>query len=526
MSNSTINWCSDCDSSFKDSRGLRQHQKKTRSCQKYKNILFVCQICQYQTQGLKNMDEHIKICVDIEPPLPTLLKQVDPTMELTRLNHELEVEKTRVKILWSILGSVTNINLKDLVSEHENELHIFGLSSETTLYLHENTCNEVVSVGIIEDETDVVKIEKSSNNYRRVKKIVVNPEPNKEDVCTVIDTVDKMKKTFTHLEGDTITGIKEGCKEILSQIVSSRTYSKLLTKLKQLRSKLLGTLTIDEYKVVLNCHVTELTHIFTLKQQNERKIKTTISKSLTPIDTRLLQYHGFTNTQLDAECRDTLKNVFKYGIVSPKEFIPYTNATFMSGLSNYGVAVFPIEKLIKWCNINPYNFFNVIYVTLPKSSVEDPYSFYTLGSIKKGHRKWDMNCRLEDFSSDISSVLLPYMVSMFRDLYYHLFNDNVYRPDYLSTSTFAMEDCEQLAQNIVLVSQPKKFCNKLRALFIKGCTYNITSNDSFNLTGDDALQRKRYQEHEKEEMVGTVGQMFDDITDEQSVLFYKRRNIA
>lgn len=97
---------------------------------------------------------------------------------------------------------------------------------------------------------------------------------------------------------------------------------------------------------------------------------------------------------------------------------------------------------------------------------------------------------------------------------------------YEETSGFAKEDCEQLAQNIVLVSQPKKFCNKLRELFIKGCTYTITSNDSFNLTGDDALQRKRYKEHEKAEMVGTVGQMFDDITDEQSVLFYKSRNIA
>ena len=521
MTTATKIRCGDCNSSFKDAKGLIQHQKKTRICQKYKNILFTCQICQYQTHGLRSIDEHLKICTE-DTPIPSIEPiVVEPTPIVVDLSRELEAEKTRVKVLWTLLSSVTNIDLSKIISDKGNDLHIFGLSPESTLYLHENTDNNVVSV--TEDETDVVKIEKSSTNYRRAKKIIVKPEPNKEDVTSVIDTVDKMKETFTRLEGNTIIGIKESCKDILKQLVTSRTYAKLLTKLKQLRSKLLCTLTIEEYKEVLEFHVDELTRIFTIKQQGDRKLKKSILKSLTPIDNRFLRYTGFTTTQLDAECRDTLKKVFKYGINFPKEFNPYSN---VSGISNYCVAVFPIEKLIKWCVINPYNFFNVIYVALPKSSSEDPYSFYTLRSVKNGYRKWDMNCRLEDFSSDIVSSLLPYMISMFRDLYYHLFNDNVYRQDYSSTSGFAMEDCEQLAQNIILASQPRRFCNKLRTLFVNNCTYNVTGKDSFNLTGDDSLQRKKYQEREKVEMVDTVRLLFDNITDEQSVHFYKTRNTA
>jgi len=548
MTTATKTWCSDCNSSFKDANCLLQHQKKTRLCQKYKNILFTCQICQYQTRGLKTIDNHLKICTEdipivetpvvetpvvetpvvetpvVETPVvetPVVETPVVETPVVEHLAQELEKEKTRVKVLWALLSSVTNIDLSTLISSKDNDLHIFNLSTDSTLYLHENTNNNIVSV--TEDETDLVKIEKSSSNYRRVKKITVKPEPNKEEVTSVIDTVDKMKETFTHLDGNTVNGIKESCKEILKQLLTSRTYAKHLSKLKQLRSKLLCTLSIEEYKEVLEYHVIELTNIFTIKQQSERKIKTSVLKSLTPIDNRFLRYPGFTTTQLDAECRDTLKKVFKYGINFPKEFTPYSN---ISGLANYCVAVFPIEKLIKWCIINPYNFFNVIYIDLPKSSSDDPYSFYTLRSVNNGYRKWDMNCRLEDFSSDIESSLLPYMISMFRDLYYHLFNDNVYRADYSSTSGFAMEDCEQLAQNIILLSQPRRFCNKLRTLFMNNCTYSVTTKDSFNLTGDDSLQRKKYQEREKIEMVGTVRLLFDNITDEQSVQFYKSRNIA
>ena len=95
-----------------------------------------------------------------------------------------------------------------------------------------------------------------------------------------------------------------------------------------------------------------------------------------------------------------------------------------------------------------------------------------------------------------------------------------------SYRSFIAEDCEQLAQNIILVSQPRKLCDKLRKLLVENCTYKHTKQDHFSLVGDDVLQRKKFQTKEKIEMVDTVSQLFDDITDEQAVNFYKSRNVA
>ena len=137
-----------------------------------------------------------------------------------------------------------------------------------------------------------------------------------------------------------------------------------------------------------------------------------------------------------------------------------------------------------------------------------------------------MDCRLENLTTDLIGIIQPYLISLFRELYYRVFNDNKFYPDYKERSTFAAEDCEQLAQNIILLSQPRKLNVKLRNLITTECTFKCTSNDLFNLLADDPLQKRKFAKKEIVEMVGTVRQLFDQITDEQAVIFYKSRDVA
>ena len=364
--------------------------------------------------------------------------------------------------------------------------------------------------------------------YRRAPRDVeISPEPTTDVRSIAINKIDKRsKETLNKLNDDRVKNINQTCKDLIDQLASSRVYTKLLRKLKTKRITLLGTLKLDEYTLLVQDHTLQLTDIFKKKQQSNTRMRTNINNSLTPIDSRLLKYPGYHETQMDGECRERLEAVIRHGRIFSKEFKPHDLKYISDKLTNYSVSIFPMEKLIRWALINPYGFWNVVYLPWPKSSLDDPYSFYVLDKIKKGKRYWNMNCRLEDFSTDLAYSVQPYLIKLFRELYYTVFNDNCYRPNASDLSSFISEDCEQLAQNIILMSQPRKLCCKLRKIIISECTYNHTDQDHFSLLGDDVLQRKRFKHKEKIEMVSTIKKLFDQITDEQAVKFYKCRNVA
>ena len=446
------------------------------------------------------------------------------------LKSELAAERVRSSIYLALLASHTDTNVANLVEEKDDEVHLFDVTPKTKLFLHERVPTKRLSSSKESEDPSPRSSEtqKQSQSYRRAPRHVVsNPEPTIQARSLFIDEIDKRsKETLNQLDEDVASVIRDSCQELIDQLGSSRTYTKLLRKLKMERAKLLGTLKLQEYIQVVKDHTKQLSDVFEHKQQPDKKIRTNILSSLTPLDARILRYQGYHDTQMDGECREKLEAVLRHGRIFSKEFKPYVLQDLSDKLTTYSVAVFPIEKLIRWALVNPYGFWNVVYLSWPKSSLEDPYSFYVLRKIKKGKRYWDMNCRLEDFTTDLIACVQPYLIRTFRELYYAVFNDNDYRPNDTELSSFVAEDCEQLAQNIILMSQPRKLCGKLRKLLTTNCAYKHTCQDQFSLLGDDLLQRKRFQRKEKIEMVDTVGQLFDQITDEQAVNFYKSRNVA
>ena len=83
-----------------------------------------------------------------------------------------------------------------------------------------------------------------------------------------------------------------------------------------------------------------------------------------------------------------------------------------------------------FCKISKFS--NVIYVALPKSTKEDPYSFYRLDNVNSNNkRQWKLDWRLEDISLSLSSSLLNFMIVTFRKIYKDVFLDNDYRDNYI-----------------------------------------------------------------------------------------------
>ena len=518
MSVPTLYWCKNCSTSFSTSRYLTKHQANTKSCLKYREVFFCCERCgTFKTKGIRNIEIHLEKCTG------EFTHSIKCETELEKLKAELEIEKTRSTVYASILGSLYNINPENILENKKNDLYLFNITPETKIYLQDK-----LPEGMLQTQTNKVETYKhSTKKYRRITKLEGALEPTKQDVSQVINLIDKKsKESLRQLDSVKAEGITRICNDYIAQLKNSRVYTKILKNLRLQRSKLLGTLQLDEYIAVVKSHTAHVEKIFKDKQQTAKKAKNNTLISLTPMEARLLRYQGYTDTQMDADCRERLKSLLKYGGDFPKEFEPFDLQKFTQKLTNYSVAVFPIDRLVRWALINPYGFWNVVYLPLPKSGPKDPYSFYVLRTTKKGKRYWNMDCRLEDFTTDLITSIQPYLISTFRNLYYSIFNDNNYRNNYMNLSTFASEDCEQLAHNIILLSQTRKFGKRLRTLLVTECMYKNTNNDSFSLTGDDSLQRKRFQEREKVEVVSTVRQLFDEITDEQAVEFYKCRNIV
>ena len=136
-----------------------------------------------------------------------------------------------------------------------------------------------------------------------------------------------------------------------------------------------------------------------------------------------------------------------------------------------------------------------------------------------------MDCRLEELATNLSLNILPYMINIFRKLYKYIFDDNDFRQDYVGKNQLTENDCEQLLQNIFIVSKTQQFCNLLRKEIFTKAIYKPTENDKFNLYGDDALQRKKFQEKDDSDNINIVKQLFDDITMEELVDFYRSRSV-
>lgn len=241
----------------------------------------------------------------------------------------------------------------------------------------------------------------------------------------------------------------------------------------------------------------------TKKFITENKLEDNVKNILTPIDLRCLEYKKFTEVSLSISDIEYYKKSLT--LSKSTDYIPFDRSLFFFRLLNYSLALCPIQECLERLLIT--SFPNVIYNDNNKED-PDPYLFYIFtrritikANAKTGqgeHTKcsWELNHRLESFANDITSQLTPYLIKLFRRIYYDIFNDNCFRVDFLKHCINVESEIKMILENLNYISFSKKF-----RLFVQTIikTYSSVSNIDknkhyFALTRDDPDNKKRCQE--------------------------------
>ena len=553
--------CKDCYSIFRNEKSLLRHQEIAKYCQQYKHVIFTCSKCLFSTKGIKNINSHLESC-DItvserpEDPISTFQKRIleleeelknfkNTSSELKeKLSTQIRLEKFKNKIYTHLIEENTHIKISDILTEEEDGIHVYNGNSNIPVYIHEIIKNKegFVIKRLSSQKDQNIKILKrsrtrdSANNqpeiseskkqsYRSIKSCIPTvSEFSVQDLSIKINLVDskneKILEDFGNLEE-----ARKNFNECFEKLKQSRVYTKILEDLARKRMNIFARMSLSDYQNLVSEHIRTIEDIFREKNYPDKKSISIISKGLTSLESRLISYGNYTQSHLEIDEIEKLDKVLDLGKQCSKQYTVYNSLTIFNCFYNYGVILFPIKKNLERYLFNRYDLWNIIYLPLPKNTDDDPYSFYVLERLSKEKRYWKMDCRLEDLSSNLIANILPYMISMFRKLYRDVFGDNDFRKDYSSKCQITECDCEQLLQNIISVGQPKDFYNIVRTIVKNKATYTPTENDKFNLYGDDSLQRKRFHDKEDIDLVDIIKQLFDDISSEEAVDFYRSRTI-
>ena len=357
---------------------------------------------------------------------------------------------------------------------------------------------------------------KSFKNNLDLRQELTNDEKN-EQIYKINCEIEKLKNNLVNIEN-----YKKNIETYIDNIKQNRVYTKFLDLIKTTRTSMIESIEYNDYYDLLVKHINKLEKIFRKKEYNEKKIITSISKSMNSIDLRILNYGNYFTSELDIDEMQKLKKSLTIFNGSESNYKPFIFDEFMRKFYNYGSVLFTIKENLERNLFNIYGFNNVVYIPLKNSSLNDPWSFYTLDSISKDKRQWKMDCRLEDLSLNFFNNMKSYLINIFRKIYSDIYHDNHYRKDY-NNSNITELDCEQLLQNIYVLLNPKDFCNFLRNLVVEKATYIPTENDRGDFLSDDRIQKKRFNENnEKCDVFDLIRLLFDDITSEEAIDFYRK----
>ena len=572
--------CEFCLTTFKSKKYLKHHQENTKQCKRYRHVMFTCRKCGFSTLGIANIDLHMETCngteshavihSDIKDPIEELKekvslleaanseyeKRLQAAQEEVRASQELAIllrlERFKTRMVSHILEHNTSLRVNDVLVETEEGLHVYNTQNGTIpIFVHENfatddgfTVNQVINGPPTQPAVNKssVRRRKSTTGSHKKQLRIEDPEeeatkkPTFRSIKTSLDLSDELTEeqwsvriaeidaevpeSFNEEEIHVLEGLFD---QILNGLKQSRVYTKGLEELKQARRRLFATMSVSEYKELVSVHVREIETILREKKYTDKKISTIVSKGLSPIESRITGYGNYTNAHLDVDTIEHFSSILDRHAFSEKCYTPFNYADVAKNFYNYGLSMFPMKQSLSRYLFNRYGFNNVGYLPLQKNTDDDPYSFYVLDSVNKEKRCWKQDCRLENLSTTLTNGLKPYMISIFRKIYRDVFGDNEFRQSYSTASQITEYDCEQLVQSIILLSQPKEFSWVLRSLVRSDGVIKPTENDKFNLTGDDALQRRRFQEKEDVDLAEAIKLLFDGISSEDAVDFVRSR---
>lgn len=424
--------------------------------------------------------------------------------DISDLNLILGIERMKTRIFSHIIEQKTDISVSEIISEEKDSVHVYDIKDcKLPVYLHKD-------VEIIEEK--VIAFPKRREVFRTINCIDLSEEIDQGEIQTKVENVDEEVNDIVKSNFEPIN-IKECYAEITTifkTIKSTRTYTKHLVYIKDIRCKMLGWLNIKEYQDLILEHIRKLSVIFKSKTYDQKKINKIISESLSPLEMRLTQYGKYYETDIDSEDIGRLKVSLEACTIFPKEYKRYKCR--FKRFHNYNIVLFTLKKCIECYLFNRYGFHNLVYINIPNSSDEDPYSYYYLEKIDGDKRCWKMDCRLENITTVMCTELLPYCVDLYRKLYRDMFRDNNYRSDCEDVYSLAGNELEQLAENIIILHNQEKCRNILRDIVKEKSQLSPTDNDKINVRTDDATQKNRFIEYKSEYNYNDVPKLlFPDI---------------
>jgi len=320
---------------------------------------------------------------------------------------------------------------------------------------------------------------------------------------------------------------REKFDEIFKTLATIRTPKKLLADYLKLKLETMKVMNIHTYIEMLLQHCKIIFDICEQKNCTKKRIQEIMSLSYSPLDLRLLSYQmkrskfdknlpsnvGLTEMKVDDinDLKESL-HLSKYKGNNKEKII--------SNFLNYRTAVITLKQSAEFYLVeNPC----IIYlVDKKKDDIDDPYRFYYLKKEMKNKTCWEMDCRLDNIVSLFIKNISVYLVQLFRSIYHDVFHDNLFRQDFSSKAIIFDNDCEQLLQNVCLLSNYKATSSLLKNVIITNCSHIETENDVFCLRSDDKLLKKELETREKEIDYDILENLFDDITFDEAKQLYSK----
>ena len=530
-----------------NSKNINRHLMN-RSCQDYKDVIFVCRKCSYNTKNIAQIKLHTKSCNGeecIDDPedkyrdeitrLDTQNKYLQRKIrrlerELSKqdknmndLNTILDIERMKTRIFGHILEQKTDISISNIIREEDNCIHVYEIEKGILpVYLHKDV--HVIHEEVSNDETILLPIQpKKKEVFRTINCVELAEEVNQYELQTKVDNVDEEVKDIVEANFETID-MSECHKEIIQsfdKLRETRTYNIHLAYIKKIRCKMLGWLNIKEYEDLILEHIQKISVIFRIKRYEKKKTHKIICEGLSPLEMRLTKYGKYYETDIDSEDIERLKVSLECCTVFPKEYKPFKRS--FKRFHNYNMVLFTLKKCAECYLFNKYGFHNLVYISMPNSTDSDPYSYYYLEKIEGDKRCWKMDCRLEDISVDLSTELLAFCVDLYRKIYHDMFRDNKYRSDCEDVYSLAGNEMEQLADNIITLHNQEKCRDLLREIVKEKATLVPTDNDKINIRTHDSTQKKRFLDYRSEyNHLDVPVLLFPEISKEDAQYFLNR----
>ena len=310
----------------------------------------------------------------------------------------------------------------------------------------------------------------------------------------------------------TLDEICENIKNHIDDIKQSKNYSKILLKIKLLRLNLLKYYTYTEYKDYIVANINDIKNVFKQRKCDDKKIDLILkTKVLFPLELRLLYMYDFEKTNIEIEHIHFISECYEYKIKNIEKNQIFDFNQMIKYFTTYNICFIDIHTMI---DMYVKNIDNIIYLDLPKSNNDDPFSFYYLENIAK-KKKWRMDCRLDETISDFVIKYIEYSVSIFRDIYYRIFKDNEYRSNIYTSNEIFDYECKKIVKNLIIVSDYVKFIKYFQNSIIKYKTYTPTDNDNFRLKSDDKILKKQFETYREKDYTSdihkTISLLFDNI---------------